>query len=352
MRADRLREDMAAMSVDAALITAPENVTYYSGFTGVSSQLLITPDEVLFFSDFRYIEQAQTETDCDVVETKGDTRIQVIFEYVRKLGVRRLGVDLSGVSYHAYKAYLKYIAAEDIADLSGAIAKRRALKDEGELALIAKGAAHNDKLFAHVCGLLKPGMTEFDIKAELVYYMHKNGAEVAFPPIVASGEHSSLPHATPTDRRILPGDFVTMDYGCRFDGYCSDFTRTVAISHMDKEQQKVYDIVKCAGDMAINALAAGMPAKAVDAIAREYIAVMGYGDYFGHGLGHSLGLFIHETPALNERSAAVLEENMVVTIEPGIYLPGRWGVRIEDLCVVKDGGCVNFTSAPREAVII
>ena len=352
MRVDRLREDMLAANADAALITATENVTYYSGFTGNSSQLLITQDDMLFFTDFRYTEQAQAETEFDVIETKADSRVKTIFEYIRKLGARRVGVDLSSVSYSAFKAYLKHTAEENLIDLSDAISIRRAIKDESELMLIAKGAAHNDKLFAHMCGIIKPGMTEFDIKAEIMYYMHKNGADAAFEPIVASGEHSSLPHATPTDRKVLPGDFVTMDYGCRFDGYCSDFTRTVVISHMDKEQQKVYDIVKCAGDMAINALSAGMPAKAVDAIAREYIAVMGYGDYFGHGLGHSLGLFIHETPALNERSDAVLEENMVVTIEPGIYLPGRWGVRIEDLCVVKDGGCVNFTSAPREAVII
>jgi len=352
MRVDKLREDMAAVSVDAALITIPENVTYYSGFTGVSSQLLITPDEALFFTDFRYTEQAQAETECDVVETKADGRIKTIFEYARKRGARRVGVDLSGVSYYAYKEYLKHIAGEDIADLSGAIAKRRAVKDEGELALIAKGAAHNDKLFAHICGLMKPGMTEYEIKAELVYYMHKNGAETAFPPIVASGEHSSLPHATPTDRKILPGDFVTMDYGCRFGGYCSDFTRTVAISHIDKEQQKVYDIVKCAGDMATQALVAGVSAGAVDAVARDYIASFGYGDAFGHGTGHGVGLFIHEAPTINALSDAALQENMVVTVEPGIYLPGRFGVRIEDLLVVKDDGCVNFTAAPRDIVII
>jgi Xaa-Pro aminopeptidase len=352
MRIDRLREDISAVSVDAALITTPENVTYYSGFTGVSSQLLITQNDTLFFTDFRYTEQAQAETEFDVVETKGDSRVQTIFEYAKKLGVCRIGVDLSGVSCGAYKAYIKHTAEENIVDISSAIAKRRAVKDEGELALIAKGAVHNDKLFAHMCSLMKPGMTEYDIKAELMYYMHKNGAEAAFPPIVASGEHSSLPHATPTDRKVLPGDLVTMDYGCRFDGYCSDFTRTVAISHIDKERQKVYDIVKCAGDMATQALTAGISAKAVDAVARDYIASHGYGDYFGHGTGHGVGLFIHEAPAMNAQSDAILQENMVVTVEPGIYLPGRFGVRIEDLLVVKDGGCVNYTSAPREVVII
>jgi Xaa-Pro aminopeptidase len=191
-----------------------------------------------------------------------------------------------------------------------------------------------------------------DIRAELIYYMNKNGADIAFPPIVASGENSSLPHATPTDRKIAPGDFLTMDYGCRFDGYCSDFTRTVAISHMDKEQQKVYDIVKHAGDMALEALAAGKGAREIDAIARGHIAQAGYGEAFGHGLGHGVGMMIHEAPTLNEASDATLQDGMVVTIEPGIYLKGRWGVRIEDICVVRNGGCENLTSAPRDIIII
>jgi len=352
MRINKLREAMARAGADAALITSVENVSYYSRFSGNSSQLLITESEKYFFTDFRYTEQAEAETDFTVVETKATMRVQTIFEYASKHGVTKIGIDLSDVSYTAYKAYLKFIAEENIVDLSADVAKQRTIKDADEIALIAKGAHHNDLLLDHMCKMLKPGMSEMDIRAELIYYMNKNGADIAFAPIVASGPNSSLPHATPTDRKIQPGDFLTMDYGCRFGGYCSDFTRTVAISHMDKEQQKGYDIVKRAGDMALEALSAGKGTREIDAIARGYIAQEGYGQAFGHGLGHGVGMMIHEAPTLNEASDSTLEDGMVVTIEPGIYLKGRWGVRIEDICVVKNGGCENLTSAPRDIIII
>lgn len=352
MRIQGLRRMFEKRGADAALVTTGENVTYYSGFTGTGSQLLITQTESLFFTDFRYAEQAALETGFCVVKTIAQSRVETIFGHAGRLGVKKIGIDLSGVSYTAFKAYSKFIDGNSIVDLSEDVGAQRAVKDAGELELIARGAKHNDLLFAHLCGLIRPGMSETDIKAEIVYYMHKNGAESAFPPIVASGANSSLPHATPSDRKLRPGDFLTLDYGCRFDGYCSDFTRTVAISHMDKEQQKVYDIVNCAGNRAIAALGSGATARAVDAAARDYITQRGYGQAFGHALGHGVGLQIHEAPALGELSDAALKDGMVVTVEPGIYLEGRFGVRIEDLCVVKEGGCVNLTTAPRDAVVI
>ena len=352
MRIHKLREAMARRDVQAALITGKENVRYYSGFSGTSSQLLITQKETWFFTDYRYTEQAEAETDFSVIETKGNTRINEIFDTAKKAGARHIGVDLASVSYMAYMAYVEHIAPQDIIDLSADISAQRSIKEDGEIALIAKGASHNDKLFAHLCTLIRPGVSENDIKAEIVYYMHRNGAEIAFDPIVASGPNSSLPHATPSDRPFAPGDFVTMDYGCRFDGYCSDFTRTVAISDIDKVQQKVYDSVKYAGDLALDALAAGKTGKDIDAVARDAIAAAGFADAFGHGLGHGVGLFIHEAPTLNALSDAVLQENMIVTVEPGIYLKGQFGVRIEDLCVVKDGGHVNLTAAPRDMIIL
>lgn len=352
MRIDKLREAMNKSGADAALITSVENVTYYSGFSGNSSQLLITPGEEYFFTDFRYTEQAEAETDFTVIDSKPATRVQTIFEYAAKHGVKKLGIDLSNVSYTAFKSYLKYIAEENLVDLSSVVALQRSVKDAEEIEIIAKGAKHNDLLFDHMCKILKPGMSEMDIRAEIIYFMNRHGADIAFAPIIASGENSSLPHATPTDRKIQPGDFVTMDYGCRFGAYCSDFTRTVAISHMDKEQEKVYDIVKHAGDLALEALAAGKTAREIDAIARGTIAQAGYAEYFGHGLGHGVGLLIHEAPTLNEISTDTLVDGMVVTIEPGIYLKGRWGVRIEDICVVRNGGCENLSSAPRDIIII
>ena len=352
MRIGKLREAMAQQGADAALITLAENVRYYSGFSGDSSQLLITQTEQLFFMDFRYTEQAEKETDCQVFDTKGNTRIQCIFDAVKKAGIKHIGVDLSGVLYNAYQEYTAHINPDHIVDLSGAISAQRSIKDDDEIAIIAKGASHNDKLFDHLRTLIRPGVSENDIKAEIVYYMNKQGADIAFDPIVASGPNSSLPHATPSGRKFEPGDFVTMDYGCKFDGYCSDFTRTVAISGVDKEQQKVYDIVKCAGDMALSALVAGKIGRQIDAVARRHIVASGYADAFGHGLGHGVGLFIHESPTLNPQSNTVLKDGMVVTIEPGIYLKGRFGVRIEDICVVKKGGCVNLTTSPRDIIIL
>lgn len=352
MRIERLREAMRHAGADAALITSAVNVRYYSGFSGASSQLLITEDNKLFFTDFRYTEQAESETDFTVVETKKDGRIKAIFEHMRKFKAAKLGADLSDVLYPAYKDYLQYIGEEDIVDISPAISAQRRIKDKEEIELIAKGARHNDELFAHMCSILKPGITETDIKAEIVYYMHRHGAESAFDPIVASGPNSSLPHATPTNRIIEAGDFVTMDYGCRFDGYCSDFTRTAAISHVDKEMQKVYDIVDRAAGKAFEALKPGVPARDVDAAARDFIAAAGYGEAFGHGLGHGVGVLIHEDPTLSAFSDEILEPGMVVTIEPGIYLKGRYGVRIEDLCVVTKDGFKNLSAAPREMIII
>lgn len=352
MRIQKLLQAMQRHGADAALITASENVAYYSGFSGTSSQLMITPAQSYIFTDFRYAEQAAKETNFAVVETKGQQRIETLFAYANNHSAKKVGIDLSDVSYTAYKAYLSHIGEENIIDISADIAAQRAIKDEAELELIAKGARHNDLLFSHLCTLIHEGISEMDIKAEIVYYMHKNGAESAFAPIVASGENASLPHATPTDRKLRAGDFVTMDYGCRFGGYCSDFTRTVAISYMDKEQQKVYDIVNRAGTLGIAALRPGKRACDVDAAARSYIADSGYAQAFGHGLGHGVGRFIHEAPIIGESSDAVLQAGMVVTIEPGIYLQGRFGVRIEDLCVIKNGGCDNLTTAPREAIII
>lgn len=352
LRTDKLKKAMRSENADAALIVTTQNVTYYSGFRGDSSQLLITQDKEYLFTDFRYTEQAEAETDFVVVETKGSTRNDVIFETAKKEGVNKLGIDLSGVSYHTFQSYLPYIDEADIVDLSDTVLSQRWIKDEEEMAAMRKGAEHNDKLFDHICKMIKPGVSELDIRAELIYFMNQHGADVAFAPIVASGENGSLPHATPSNRKFQAGDFVTMDYGCKFDGYCSDFTRTVAISDIDKEQQKVYDIVRCAGDKALMALKSGMTGKEIDAVAREYIAAEGYVDAFGHGLGHGVGMFIHEAPGLNSENDTVLETGMAVTIEPGIYLKGKYGVRIEDLCIVTDGGCINLNAAPRELIIV
>jgi len=348
MKTAKLRETIKGKGAAAALICGEENVRYYSGFQGDSSQLLITGDAQYLFTDFRYTEQAENETDFIVIETGGAERLKEIFSHVSG----SIGVDLSGVTYPEYQALLGHIDSGDITDISNEVLAQREVKDETELSAIRKGAAQNDKLFTHICGLIKPGMTENDVKAEIIYYMNRHGADSAFAPIVASGENSSLPHATPSDRVIQPGDFVTMDLGCKYGGYCSDFTRTVAISDVDKDMQTVYDIVNIAGQKALEAARPGMKAKALDVVARDYIEARGYGEAFGHGLGHGVGRDVHEGIRLNALSETVLVPGMVITIEPGIYLKGRFGVRIEDLCVITEDGCENFTHAPRELIVI
>ena len=352
MKISALRKKMQQKGIDAALITNVNNVRYYSGFTGDSSELLITQNEQFFFTDFRYTEHAQKQTSFDVIETKGQDRVEKIFEYAKKAGAVKIGIDLASVEYPSYKSYLEFVDEENIFDISSIVEEQRLIKDDEELAAIRKGSEHNDILLKHVCGIIKEGVSENDIKAEMIYFMLKSGAEVAFDPIVASGENSSLPHATPTDRTFKPGDFITMDYGFKFDGYCSDFTRTVALSKVDKEQQKVYDIVDEAALKAFEAIKPGVRCVDVDNAARDYIEANGYGKYFGHGLGHGVGMDIHEAPRLGPGSEDVLQAGMVITVEPGIYIAGKFGVRIEDLCVVTEDGYENYTAAPRKLIII
>ena len=352
MRIEKLRESLAQKGIDAALITSEENVRYYSDFTGTSSQLLITKDNLFFFTDFRYTEHAQRETCFEVIETKGQERVETIFGYAAKSSAKKIGADLVNVRYPAYKSYLEFIDEKDLFDISAEIGAQRLIKDEQELDAIRKGSEYNDMLFDHLCGIIKQGVSEKEIKAEIIYYMLKNGAEVAFDPIVASGENSSLPHAVPSERKFRPGDFITMDYGCKFDGYCSDFTRTVAICEVDKEQQKVYDIVNEAAMRAFPLLGPGGLCSKADAAARDHITAQGYGQYFGHGLGHGVGMDIHEAPTLNATSIDVLKAGMTVTVEPGIYIAGKYGVRTEDLCVITESGFENYTAAPRDLIII
>ena len=349
MRLKKLRQQMEKQGVRAALIAGINNVRYFSGFSGDSTQLLIMPGEALLFTDFRYTEQAEEETDFEVIETKGAARVQEIFD---RAGKGKIGADFAGIMYTEYKTYLGHVASDHIIDLSDTIMAQRRIKDAGEIALIARGAKCNDALFAHLCRIIKPGMSEMDVMAEIVYYMHKHGARSAFPPIVASGENGSLPHAVPGSAKLKAGDFVTMDYGAKFGGYCSDFTRTIGISDIDKGRQKVYDIVKTAGETAQRAMKPGQKMCDIDAAAREYIASKGYGQAFGHGLGHGVGLAIHEAPSLSAASKLAMAAGMVVTVEPGIYIKSKYGVRIEDLCVITQSGCENLSSAPRELIII
>ena len=243
-----------------------------------------------------------------------------------------------------------FISWKPLGDL---IERERRIKTPEELKLLRKAEAIGDKAFSDILNILKPGMTELEVAAELEYSMKKNGATgLSFDTIAASGINSSMPHAIPGTKKLENGDFLTMDFGCLYEGYCSDMTRTVVIGKASDEQKKIYNIVLKAQTEAVSGIRAGLKCIDVDRIARSIIEEAGYGRYFGHGLGHSVGLYIHESPALNTRDETVLVEGMIETIEPGIYIPGFGGVRIEDMGAVTKDGYDNFASSPKELIEI
>ena len=235
--------------------------------------------------------------------------------------------------------------------LGGSVNELRCIKTQEELENIRKAEEIGDRAFEFILGVIKPGMTELEVAAELEYHMKRNGAwKTSFDTIVASGFNSSMPHAVPGMKKIEKGDFITMDFGCVYNGYCSDMTRTVVAGRADDRQKKIYYTVLEAQKIALDRIRAGLKGKEIDKAARDYIDAAGYKGCFGHGLGHSVGLYIHEEPRLSVTGETVLQENMIETVEPGIYIPGYGGVRIEDLVVVTKTGHVNFTHSDKKLI--
>ena len=339
--------------LDGVLVSSYENVRYLSGFTNVDAMLLITKDERLLFTDSRYSEQAQTQCPAFTVVETGHG-ISPATELKKRFETRpfALGFEADRQTVAWYEALKNELPHVTLADLGAKLDRLRFIKDEGEIENIRGAQKVTDDAFDFLLGLIRPGMTELEIRAELEYFMAKRGCAVSFDTIIASGPHSSMPHAQPTDRKIQNGDFITMDFGCKYNGYCSDMTRTVAVGHADEEMKKIYQIVLTAQQRALDKIAPGVVCNIVDHIARGFIDQMGYGDCFGHGLGHGFGLLIHEEPRFSPACEETLQPGMCLSVEPGIYLPGKFGVRIEDtVCITKDG-MENFTASPKELIIL
>ncbi len=230
---------------------------------------------------------------------------------------------------------------------------RNIIKNEQELKTISRAAALGDQCFTHILGYIEPGMSEKQIAAEIERFLYENGAEgLAFDTISVSGERSCLPHGEPSDKLIEKGEFLTLDFGAVIDGYCGDMTRTVAVGYATPEMRKIYDIVLEAQLAAMDFIKAGVRCFDADKVARDIIANAGFGEYFPHGLGHGVGRLVHEAPTLNAKSEEVLEKDMVITIEPGIYIPDQFGVRIEDLAIVTDFGIINKVESPKDLIIL
>lgn len=345
------------LDLDALLITDPYNMRYISGFRGGEGILYISKKQNILITDSRYTEQAQKESGFTVIEEhRGHKRETILRECMEKEGSTtgfRMGYEDESLLCSQFEKLREQLPVKFWIPLRGRTGALRRVKSEEELKYLAKAEAIGDRAFAKILTILKPGMTELEVAAELEYQMKKEGAEdLSFPTIVASGLNSSMPHAIPGEKKLEEGDFVTMDFGCKYRGYCSDMTRTVVLGKASEKQKEIYQIVLKAQRAALGSLRAGVTGKSVDQKARDIISAAGYGDCFGHGLGHSVGLFIHENPRLSPADDTVLQAGMIETVEPGIYVPGFGGVRIEDMVVVTEDGYRNLTGACKELVEI
>ncbi len=332
---------------EAFFVSSPANIRYLSGFTG-EGYLIITKSEAFLVTDFRYLLDAGRFSSDFVVRNMADGIKAIMPEYVKKLYIE--GEHMTYSDFTFYQGQLETVA---LADDERRITKMRAVKTADEIRAIAAAADIACTVFEDVLDYIKPGISERDIALELEYRMKKNGAGgLSFDTIVASGENSAYPHAVVSDKKLQNGDFVTLDFGCVYEGYCSDMTRTVAVGQVSERQRGIYDLVLCAQLAALEAVKTGAICSQVDAVARDIISGAGYGKNFGHSLGHSVGLQIHESPSLSPKCHDVLQEGMVVTVEPGVYVEGFGGVRIEDLVVVTGGGPQILTKTKKDLLIL
>jgi Xaa-Pro aminopeptidase len=349
-RIKALRARMAEKKLDGMVITDLANMRYLVGYSGDNGILLITKNRSLFFTDFRYQEQSRREIRNAVTRIR-NRDLYAVFPVEELKGIKRLGFETESLTHRNYLKIKKQIKKIKFVPCENWVYLLRSVKDNEELKLIRKAAAISDAVFTKILKRIKPGVYEKDLAAELDYLITRQ-AEIAFPTIVGAGRNGALPHYQPGMKKLKKGEPVVFDFGTRYQGYCSDMTRTVFVGKADARGKKIYSIVLAAQQKALDAIKPGEKAMDIDAKARNYITEKGYGEKFGHGLGHGVGLMVHEGPALAKTSQAILKHNQVVTVEPGIYLPDWGGVRIEDLVRVTKDGYENFTKSTKECLEI
>lgn len=340
--------------VDALLLTSVYNRLYAAQYRVAEGVAVVTREGAYYFTDSRYIEAAEKNLKGFTVRMThpGSSEIERINEVIGEHTIKKLGFEENDMTYGDYLRYNEALHAV-LVPMQAKIDAFRATKEPWEIELMRKAQAITDQTFSELCKIIQAGMTEKELEAELLYRLYKHGAEgLSFDPIVVSGPNTSLPHGVPGERKLDFGDFITMDFGCIYGGYCSDMTRTVALGFVSEEMDKVYKTVLKAQLAGIAATKAGVAGRDIDGAARKVIADAGYGDYFGHGYGHSLGILIHEAPNANTRNDQPMPAGAVVSAEPGIYLPGKFGVRIEDVTVITETGCEVLTKSPKNLIIL
>lgn len=349
---ENLRTQMAQKGIDGLLVMSPYNRRYISGFTGTAGAALVTHNEAVFLTDFRYTEQAAKQAEGFTVIQHTKSLFEEAMSQADRLGVKTLGFEKEHVTYQEFELLQNYFSGA-LQPVAGLVENLRLIKTESEIKILKEACDIADAAFKHILDFLKPGVREIDVSNELEFFMRKCGAaSSSFDIIVASGARSALPHGVASEKKIESGDFVTLDFGAYYKGYASDITRTVAVGEPSEQLKDIYSIVLEAQMAAVDQIKPGMTGKEADAVARDIISSKGYGDAFGHSTGHGLGLEVHESPRLSVLSDKPLQSGMVVTVEPGIYLPGVGGVRIEDDIVLTENGNERLTHSAKELIIL
>lgn len=351
-RINKLRHILEQQQLEALLVSRPENVFYLSNFSGGEGQLLVTQQESYLFADGRYKEQALQEAPgCKFILYKRYFT-RALAEVTSSQGIREMAFEKDYLTYQDWEN-LKESFAGELFPVKDFVEKLRLLKDETEIELIREAGAITASAFRYLLGEIHQGQSEQEIAALLEYFMRRHGSGTpAFETIVASGERGALPHGAATQKKIQRGEFITMDLGATYQGYAADLTRTICVGTVSAKQREVYEVVREAQERGIRAVRAGVPAAEVDSVAREFLAEAGYSDYFVHSLGHGVGLAVHEAPRIAQQEDLVLESGMVITIEPGVYIPQWGGVRIEDTVLVKEDGCEILTPVTKDLVVV
>lgn len=351
----RIQDALARQGLDAILLTDEKNQRYATGFAFTDGAVVVGREKAWLLTDSRYIEAAEKIAGgCCAVQMfdREHSLSGLISAALKESGAEKLAAEDEKLSHARWAAFEKLLG-RTLLPAGGLMMSLRASKNASEIESMIRAQRISEKALEEVLRIIKPGMTEKEVMAELVYYMLKFGSEGnSFDPIVVTGKNTSMPHGVPGDTVIRDGDFITMDFGSLSDGYCSDMTRTVAVGHATEEMKTVYYTVLEAQLAGIAAARSGIPGKLIDQAARDVIEKAGYGEYFGHGFGHSLGLDIHEPPMAGPRGEAPMAENDLCSAEPGIYIPGKFGVRIEDVMIIRKDGAEVITKAPKSELIV
>ncbi|HHV63635.1 MAG TPA: aminopeptidase P family protein [Peptococcaceae bacterium] len=351
MRIAKVRQKLEEKGYDALLIKSLPNIYYLSGFTSEDAWLLLTFHNNYLLTDFRYLEQAAGEAKgFEIVRV--DNNLEEVLAKLT-LNLKIIGIEEDVITWAEYRKIIKALENQTLADASAILKELRQVKEPAEIETIRQAVRITDEALAEVLGNIRVGHKEEEIALNLELALRRRGASgKSFEFIVASGKRSSLPHGTASGKRLERGELLTLDFGAKYQWYCSDLTRTVILGKPEPKQQEIYNIVLEAQLAALAAIKPGMSGQEVDAVAREIIKNYGYGEYFGHGLGHSVGLEIHESPRFSITEKQIIEPGMIMTVEPGIYIPGWGGVRIEDMVLVTKNGVEVLTQASKQFIII